>query len=127
MYIRKEIIIYSTLNKLTPENTLVHGLFWSNLKNKKLQSLFQKIQQKNRFPGLHASDITDQKGLVAPTFIRTNDFIEPFQLIVNTYGIPKYKEVNPAFFTIITFPFLFGVMFGDIAHGLLLFLFSIYL
>jgi V-type H+-transporting ATPase subunit a len=33
-----------------------------------------------------------------------------------------YKEVNPAVFAIVTFPFLFGVMFGDIGHGLLLLL-----
>jgi len=46
---------------------------------------------------------------------------------VNTYGIPRYKEFNPAVFTTITFPFLFGVMFGDIAHGFLLFLCGILL
>lgn len=38
-----------------------------------------------------------------------------------------YKEVNPAIFTIVTFPFLFGVMFGDVMHGSLLTIFSIYL
>ena len=31
-----------------------------------------------------------------------------------------YKEINPAAFTIVTFPFLFGVMFGDIGHGSML-------
>ena len=36
---------------------------------------------------------------------------------MNTYGIPNYKEVNPAVFTIVTFPFEFGLMFGDIGHG----------
>jgi V-type H+-transporting ATPase subunit a len=41
-------------------------------------------------------------------------------LIVNTYGVPSYQEINPAVFTSVTFPFLFGVMFGDIGHGLLL-------
>ena len=46
----------------------------------------------------------------------------PFQEIVNTYGIPSYGEANPAVFTIISFPFLFGVMFGDIAHGSIVFL-----
>jgi V-type H+-transporting ATPase subunit a len=43
-----------------------------------------------------------------------------FQEIVNTYGVPLYKEVNPAYFTCVTFPFLFGVMFGDIGHGTVL-------
>lgn len=50
-----------------------------------------------------------------------------FQEIVNTYGIPRYKEINPALFTIITFPFQFGVMFGDIAHGGLLMMAGIFL
>jgi V-type H+-transporting ATPase subunit a len=38
-----------------------------------------------------------------------------------------YKEINPAIFAIITFPFLFGVMFGDIMHGTMLFVFSVIL
>ena len=32
-----------------------------------------------------------------------------------------HKEINPAVFAIVTFPFLFGVMFGDLGHGFLWF------
>ena len=41
--------------------------------------------------------------------------------MTNIYGVPKYKELNPGIFNSITFPFLFGVMFGDVGHGLMLF------
>lgn len=43
------------------------------------------------------------------------------------YGIPTYKEINPTFFYMVTFPFLFGVMFGDIGHGGILFLIGLIL
>jgi len=36
--------------------------------------------------------------------------------------VPTYKEVNPSVFACVTFPFLFGIMFGDIGHGFMLFL-----
>jgi V-type H+-transporting ATPase subunit a len=41
--------------------------------------------------------------------------------------VPRYSEINPAIFTTVTFPFFFGVMFGDMGHGLILFLLGLYL
>jgi V-type H+-transporting ATPase subunit a len=60
-----------------------------------------------------------------PTFFFTDKFTGIFQNIVNTYGTPRYQEANPGLFTIVTFPFLFGVMFGDIGHGFFLALASL--
>lgn len=57
-----------------------------------------------------------------PTHFHTNRLTKVFQGIVNTYGMPRYREANPAIWSIATFPFLFGVMYGDIGHGSLLFL-----
>jgi V-type H+-transporting ATPase subunit a len=62
-----------------------------------------------------------------PTHFKLNKFTSTFQAIVDTYGVPRYKEVNPGLFTVITFPFLFGVMYGDIGHGTLLTIFAAFL
>lgn len=62
-----------------------------------------------------------------PTFIKTNEFTAVFQQIVDTYGTPTYEEANPAVISIASFPFFFGMMFGDIGHGSVLLIFSIVL
>eukprot|EP01084_Bolivina_argentea_P001832 3386_1 len=76
---------------------------------------------KNKGVGRPVIQDSNPKGIV-PTHFETNELTEPFQAIVNTYGVPRYKEFNPAVPTIITFPFLFAVMYGDIFHGSFIFL-----
>ena len=74
------------------------------------------------FEDTHMPPIADH-----PTYIKTTDFSRMSQELVNTYGVPRYREINPALFTIVTFPFFFGVMFGDILHGLIILAFGVYM
>ena len=62
-----------------------------------------------------------------PTYFKTNKYTAAYQDIVDAYGVAHYGEVNPTVFTIMTFPFLFAVMYGDVGHGILILLFAIVL
>ncbi len=64
---------------------------------------------------------------IPPTLLKNNFFTRPYEFFVNMYGSPNYKELDPTPFVTITYFMLFGMMFGDVGHGAVLFLLAIIL
>jgi V/A-type H+-transporting ATPase subunit I len=62
-----------------------------------------------------------------PTEIKVNKLLKPFSMLVENYGYPLPHEIVPIYFMAITFPIIFGIMFPDLGHGLLVLLFGIYM
>jgi len=62
----------------------------------------------------------DNHTIAKPTYFKHYDVMWAFQAIVDLYGCPSYLEANPALISTVTFPFLFGMMFGDMGHGSIL-------
>jgi len=56
-----------------------------------------------------------------PTKLSNNRFVKPFEELTKLWGLPHYDELDPTPFMAISFPILFGLMFGDLGHGLILF------
>lgn len=59
-------------------------------------------------------------GLRPPTKLLNPRFLRPFEVVIDLYGTPAYNALNPTIFVAFTFVFIFGAMFGDLGHGLVL-------
>jgi len=62
----------------------------------------------------------DEVGI--PVALENPPIIRAFQGLVTNYGHPRYGELDPTPLLALTFPVVFGIMFGDVGHGLVLFL-----
>ena len=129
VYLLKQLNIYETMNKFIIRQNFIEGRFWIPIcKEKYFEDALSYLVKQKEFNGFRTTSL-DFKSFKKnpPTLISTNSFSAPFQNIVDTYGVPSYQEINPGLFTIVTFPFFFGVMFGDIGHGLMLFVFALFM
>jgi vacuolar-type H+-ATPase subunit I/STV1 len=59
-------------------------------------NLLNKLNELTNLPVFRDSDKQNFEPKVR-TYFKMDDFVYPFQTIVNTYGIPRYKEVNILF------------------------------
>ena len=46
--------------------------------------------------------------------------VDPYQFYIDMYGTPSYKDIDVTPFVAVTYTVLFGIMFGDMGHGLVL-------
>jgi len=59
-----------------------------------------------------------------PTKMRNATALRPFEVIVNLFGTPKYKEWDPTPVIAYSFALFFGIMMGDVVYAALLMLFA---
>lgn len=55
-----------------------------------------------------------------PTLYRPAPVARAFRPLVTTYGAAPYADIDPTPFAAISFVLMFGMMFGDVGHGLVL-------
>jgi len=59
-----------------------------------------------------------------PTKMRNATAVKPFEVIVNLFGTPKYKEWDPTPVIAYSFAIFFGIMLGDVVYAALIMLFA---
>jgi V/A-type H+-transporting ATPase subunit I len=61
-----------------------------------------------------------RRGNKIPTLLKNTPFARYFQEIVRLYSLPSYGEYDPTPIVAVSFCLFFGMMFGDVGHGLAL-------
>ncbi len=56
----------------------------------------------------------------APVLLDTPRVLKPFEVMIKSFSYPGYNEINPTIPFAFAFVIMFGAMFGDIGHGIVL-------
>jgi V/A-type H+/Na+-transporting ATPase subunit I len=88
----------------------------------KLEALTQQLKQISKNIVIEATPSLQRGSMThsVPVALENTGMFGAFQTLVTTYARPRYEEIDPTILMTITFPLLFGAMFGDVGHGLLL-------
>eukprot|EP01121_Diplochlamys_sp_Union-15-3_P002654 TRINITY_DN1237_c0_g1_i1.p1 TRINITY_DN1237_c0_g1~~TRINITY_DN1237_c0_g1_i1.p1 ORF type:complete len:883 (-),score=189.89 TRINITY_DN1237_c0_g1_i1:64-2712(-) len=129
--VKKEKAIFHTMNMFNYDvgRRCLIAEGWtpaSAIKEELIQKALRKAKERSGalVPSIMSVIATKEQ---PPTYFKTNKFTRAYQGIIDSYGIARYGEVNPAPLSIITFPFLFAIMFGDVGHGFLMLFFTFFL
>lgn len=103
------------------ENGLFYIIGW--IPAKELTTVLPKLSKEKDIKYVVKNH--DEVASIPPTKLKNNRIVRPFETIVKMYGLPNYTEMDPTTFVAITAFLLFGFMFGDVGHGLVIFLIGI--
>ena len=114
------------------EENSVHELYpyIAEINEKYLLSGFVKADEVDHYKAIfkdlpstiEVKDPSEVPDLECPTLLKNNWFAKPFEMFLGMYGVPKYTDFDPTGFVAFTYCLLFGIMFGDLGQGLVLFI-----
>ncbi len=109
--------------KLTESTCLFSGWVPKDETDKLVSALERRTDGKAIIEVTAAEELTTghDGDVEIPVLFKQPPFLKPFEMLVSGYGTPSYRAIDPTLFVGITFLMMFGMMFGDVGHGLVLF------
>ena len=83
-----------------------------------LEDLVDELTQ-----GHHILEVNDPANIFdegIPVLLRHHRLLQPFSLMLTAYGLPQYNQLEPTLIVAISYLLMFGMMFGDVGHGIVL-------
>jgi V/A-type H+/Na+-transporting ATPase subunit I len=114
--LKKSLLEAKKFSCTTGKTALISG--WIPREDKaKLIKEMKKVDKYSYVETKAAGKVNIEKDEI-PVRLKNNFFIRPFELLINSYGIPRYDSIDPTMFVAVSFLLMFGAMFGDIGHGM---------
>jgi V/A-type H+-transporting ATPase subunit I len=95
---------------------------------------FSKVRDKiGGMPGVFVSElettVEHESGQPEepPVLLQNPRPVKPFEMLINMYGTPSYRELDPTFVFYLGFPMMFGIMVGDAGYGLVWMVYGLWL
>jgi V/A-type H+-transporting ATPase subunit I len=103
---------------------LVSGWIPANLVDRLKEALAQELGDRAEVEVLSPEAIPGaREGVLKIPILFNNPYLlRPFERLTTAYGTPAYGEVEPTAFLAVSFLLMFGLMFGDVGQGAVLFL-----
>ena len=99
---------------------IIEGYILANMEYE-FQNLIMRISNRNSY--LEISDV-DKDNPEVPILLKNSGITGLFSSITQMYALPRYNEIDPTAILSIFYWIFFGMMVGDFAYGLILFLLS---
>ncbi len=86
-----------------------------------LEETIRRASQNKCYIEWHSpQDAVGIPGSEAPVKFTNPKILSPFQMLVENYSVPEYGSFDPTPVVAVTYLIMFGLMFADVGHGLVL-------
>lgn len=123
--VRKALLEAKRYSAVTEKTAIISGWIPRYEKDDLIREV-KKIDRSAYIEGKRAEDVNIPKEEI-PVRLKHAALFRPFELLIGAYGIPRYGTIDPTIFVAISFLLMFGAMFGDAGHGIILSLISLFL
>ena len=118
----KQLLLYENVNILKKyivhdQNGTFYIVLWVSKDNvENIKSIL------SNYKNVDYDIFDDDEDIQAPTKPKNIKIFRPFETLIKMYGVPNSKEIDPTGLVAITAFIMFGFMFGDVGHGLVIFI-----